>query len=73
MWQMFIYNKSKGLVYRYTSMNHCTTLWLNTQGLCNVVGVLKAHALTKHDACANCRAMNNGYCYDQCAYCYWQA
>ena len=26
-WQVFIYNKRKGLVYRYTWMNHCTILW----------------------------------------------
>ena len=54
--QIFIYKKRKGLVYRYTWMNYYTTLWLTTQVLCNVAGVLKAHALTKHDACANCRA-----------------
>ena len=27
-------------------------LYGSLQGLCNVAGVLKAHALTKHDACA---------------------
>ena len=33
-------------------------LYGSLQGLCNVAGVLKikAHALTKHDACANWQA-----------------
>ena len=31
-------------------------LYGSLQGLCNLVEVLKAHALTKHDECANCRA-----------------
>ena len=31
-------------------------LYGSLQGLCNVAGVLNGHALTKHDACANCRA-----------------
>ena len=33
-----------------------TLLYGSLQGLCNVAGVLKAHALTKHDAHTNCQA-----------------
>ena len=51
---MFIYNKCKGLVYRY--LNELLHYSGSLQGLCNVAGVLKSHALTKHDACSNCRA-----------------
>ena len=40
-----------------TWMNYRTALLYGSlQGLCNMAGVLKAHALTKHDACPNCRA-----------------
>ena len=46
-----------------------TLLYGSLQGLYNLAGVLKAHALTKRDACANCRAKNNYYCYDACANC----
>ena len=35
-------------------------LYGSLQGLCNLVGVLNAHALTKHDSCANCRAKEQG-------------
>ena len=31
-------------------------LYGSLQGLCNMAGVLKAHALTKNDACEKCRA-----------------
>ena len=34
-------------------------LYDSLQGVFNVEGVLKAHALTKHDACKNCRQNNN--------------
>ena len=54
------------------TLDWTTALLTHYQGLCNLVGVLKAHALTKHDACANCRAKEQWiglYCYDVCAYC----
>ena len=47
MWQVFICNNGRGLVYRYTWMNlHTVLLYGSLQGLCNVAGVLKADALT---------------------------
>ena len=39
------------LLHYSTAPNSCSK-----QGLCNVAGVLNAHALTKHDARENCRA-----------------
>ena len=51
-----IFNERKGLVYRYTWMNYWIhlneLLYGSLKGLSNVAGVLKSHALTRHDACA---------------------
>ena len=49
----------------------CTLEWTTAallygslQGLCNVAGVLKAHAVTKRDACAiTVKQTNDRYCY----------
>ena len=39
------------------------------QGMCNMAGVLKTHALTNVMRAQTAGQNNNGYCYDACTYC----
>ena len=56
-----VYNKHKGLVYRYTWMNYCITLWLNHYRACEAwcmrklpgkrtmnITMMRAHDVTCH-------------------------
>ena len=54
-----MYNKSKELVYRYTLEWTTALLYGSHHGLCNMAGVLKAHALTNVMCAQSARQKKN--------------